>query len=181
MATSGSTRLRCGRLEIADNVQQNAQNARPTSLMDLLLPPAVPKRKFLRNDVHPTQMEKWGLGASLLQEWYLRQGQTTLPPGATEALQRQKRVSPKWTNILALAAGRQIIAWTFPPGLGQNLVKASPAFGQRRLLKKHGLYCFCPSSFLTFGQFNCRSPREGGGGSRCQIRSFFRGGAGVRI
>ena len=27
-------------------------------------------------------------------------------------------------------------------------MKASPAFGRRRLLKKHGLYRFCPASFL---------------------------------
>ena len=43
------------------------------------------------------------------------------------------------------------------------------------------LFCFCPASFLTFGKFSCRSPREGIGGSRCQIRSFFRRGAGIRI
>ena len=33
------------------------------------------------------------------------------------------------------------------------------AFGRRRLLKKHGLYC-CRASFLTFGKFNCRGLRE---------------------
>ena len=54
------------------------------------------------------------------------------------------------------------------------LVKASPAIGRRRLLIKHGLYCVCLASFWTFGKFNCRSPLEGGGGSRSQIRSFFR-------
>ena len=36
--------------------------------------------------------------------------------------------------------------------ISRVLVKASPAFGRRRLLKKHGLYCFSPASFLTFGK-----------------------------
>ena len=49
-------------------------------------------------------------------------------------------------------------------GISRVLVKASPAFGRRHLLKKHGQNCFCPALFLTFGKFNCRG---------CQIRSFF--------
>ena len=77
---------------------------------------------------------------------------------------------------------------THPPetqkvGIRRVLVKASPAFGRRRLLKKKTLtFCFCPASFLTFGKVNCRSLWGGGGGSRwCQNRSFLRGGVGIRI
>ena len=33
-------------------------------------------------------------------------------------------------------------------GISRVLVKASPAFGRRRLLKNHGLYCFCPRVVL---------------------------------
>ena len=60
-------------------------------------------------------------------------------------------------------------------GISRALVKASPAFGRRRLLKKHGLYCFCPASFLTFGRkVNCLGPwgrKEEGIGAKIDLFS----------
>ena len=45
-------------------------------------------------------------------------------------------------------------------GTSRVLVKASPAFGRRCLLKKTRTFLFLPRVVLEFGKFNCRSLRE---------------------
>ena len=44
--------------------------------------------------------------------------------------------------------------------------------GRRRFLQKHGLFFFCPASFLTLEKVNCRSPRGGRREGWCQNQSF---------
>ena len=67
-------------------------------------------------------------------------------------------------------------------GISRVLVKASPAFGRRRLLKKHGLFLFLPRVVLNIWKSSIvvvRAMEEEGVGAKFDL--FFRGGAGIRI